>query len=70
LRLDVNGNCVLCDRDYTPENGFCVKKGCPDINNCVVCEALGTDNTCYLCDKDLVLHTYNEGLDFYQECIF
>ena len=64
MREDFLGNCIVCDRNYVPVEGVCKKQECTGINNCILCESLANQNTCHLCDENMVLHTYNEKATF------
>lgn len=58
MRENPNQSCVLCAKDFTPENGGCKNDGC-GVNNCDVCSNFGFMSSCYLCEKGLTLYTYN-----------
>lgn len=57
--MDSESNCLICDNDYISKDGECVKEDCP-VNNCVACEIIGSEHTCDLCEKGLVLYTYTK----------
>ena len=56
LKLDLNGNCSICNNARIPEEGVCESDGnrC-DLANCAVCEVKGGLERCLICEKGLTL---------------